>query len=376
MNLNNIIQTEFKLSKDVTYLNHAAVSPWPESTSQAVIQFAKQNTVFGATHYPDWLKVEDRLRQNLAILINAKSPDDIALVKNTSEALSMVAYGIDWQPGDCIVTSDEEFPSNRIVWESLQDKGVSLKQVALSKDPEDDLIAALDTKTRLLAISSTQYSSGINLDLEKLGKICKQKNILFCVDAIQTIGALQFDAQKIHADFVMADGHKWMLAPEGLAVFYCAEKTRSSLKLNEYGWHMTQDLYNFSNKSWQVAESARRFECGSPNMLGAHGLDASIQLLLNIGMDKIESLLLDNSRYLFTLLNNIPDIEVITPQVDGKYAGIINFRHKSKDNDALFEMLWNNKIICAKRGEGIRYSAHFYTSKELLSNAVDTIKGF
>jgi len=373
MSLNNLIKAEFNLTDKITYLNHAAVSPWPTCTSKAITDFANQNNLYGATYYPDWNKVEQSLRENLAALINAPSSDDIALVKNTSEALSMVAYGIDWKSGDNIVISDQEFPSNRIVWESLADKGVTLTQVNLKNNPEDTLIAACTTQTRLIAISSTQYSSGINLDLVKLGAACNKNNILFCVDAIQTIGALQFDVQKIQADFVMADGHKWMLAPEGLALFYCNEQVRSKIKLYEFGWHMTEDMYNFSSKKWKAADSARRFECGSPNMLGIHGLDASVSLLLEIGMDKVESLLLENTEYLFTLLSKNKNLEIITPQSSGRYAGIVTFKHCSKEIGELFDEVWSKNIICAQRGGGIRYSPHFYTSKDLMKKAVDAL---
>ncbi len=373
MDIDSLIQTEFNLSGEITYLNHAAVSPWPLSTTKAVNKFAVENNTYGATYYPEWTEVENRLRSNLALLINAASADDIALVKNTSEALSMVAYGLPWQANDNIVTSDEEFPSNRIVWESLKNKKVELKQVSLKNNPEDALIAACDSKTKLLAISSTQYSTGITLDLVKLGNACRQRNILFCVDAIQTIGALQFDVQKIQADFVMADGHKWMLAPEGLALFYCNAEIRSEIKINEFGWHMTEDMYNFNATQWEIAESGRRFECGSPNMLGIHAMDASIALLLQINMNIIEQRLLDNTNYLFSLLNKNKAIEIITPQNKGQYAGIVSFKHKKIPSSELFSHLCSNKIICAQRGDGIRFSAHFYTSKEKIKNAVNLL---
>ncbi len=373
MNINSLIQTEFKLSDKISYLNHAAVSPWPASTTKAITDFALENNLYGATDYPKWNKVESSLRSNLALLINAPSPDDIALVKNTSEALSMVAYGLEWQPNDNVVISEEEFPSNRIVWESLADKQVKLKQVSLKHNPENSLIAACDENTKLLSISSTQYSSGITLDLVKLGQACKQSNILFCVDAIQTIGALQFDVQKIQADFVMADGHKWMLAPEGLALFYCHQKIRSKLKLNEFGWHMTEDMTNFNSTQWTIANSARRFECGSPNMLGIHGFNASIALLLEVGMYNVQQFLLENTDYLFSLLNKNNQIEIITPQNPGQYAGIVSFKHRKKQTSELFSHLWSNQIICAQRGEGIRFSPHFYNSKESIKRAADLL---
>lgn len=212
---------EFPLSKDLIYLNHAAVAPWPKRTSEAVKTFAEQNTRYGSHYYLDWLKKESTLRDQLKILLNAPSTEDIALVKNTSEAISFVAYGLSWNAGDNIVSSNEEFPSNRIPWESLNDQGVELRQADLSSSnsPEQALFSLVDANTRLITISSIQFASGLRLDLEKIGVFCKENNILFCIDAIQSLGAVEFDVQAYHADFVMADGHKWMFGPEGLVCF-------------------------------------------------------------------------------------------------------------------------------------------------------------
>ena len=151
---------EFALSSEILYLNHAAVAPWPRRTVDAVSRFAQENGTRGAAGYPDWMKTETRLRDRLAELINAKSPADIALAKNTSEALSIIAYGLDWEPGDNIVGIAQEFPSNQIVWESLSAQGVEYRQLDLyqSAVPEDDLIGLCDERTRLIAVSSVQYA--------------------------------------------------------------------------------------------------------------------------------------------------------------------------------------------------------------------------
>lgn len=259
---------------EMIHLNHAAVAPWPAVACDAVKQFADENAQLGSTHYPRWLKVEQQLRKGLASLINAPSADDIALVKNTSEALSFVAYGLDWEVSHNIVSSDQEFPSNRIVWESLEQHGVEFREADLSSavTPEDALFAKCDQNTRLITISSIQYASGLHMNLERIGEYCRDNGILFCVDAIQSLGAVQFDAQAIKADFVMADGHKWMLGPEGLGMFYCRAELREKLKLTQYGWHMVDPLGNYTVKNWKVAKTARRFECGSPNMIAIHAL--------------------------------------------------------------------------------------------------------
>ncbi len=363
---------EFQLDDTIIYLNHAAIAPWPQRSLKAVQAFAEDNATFGSTHYMQWLDVEARLREQLRELINAPSADDIALLKNTSEALSVVAFGLDWQPGDNIVSSNQEFPSNRVVWEALCRKGVSLRQADLSNEatPEEALFAQVDKHTRLIAVSSVQYASGLQLDLHCIGEFCRQRGILFCVDAIQSLGAMQFDAQAMHADFVMADGHKWMLGPEGLAVFYCRAELREKLKLHQYGWHMTDAFIDFERRDWQPADTARRFECGSPNMLGIHALEASLALLQLHGMGNIEGRVLSNTRLLIDAIDASPSLELLTDPTPGRYAGIVTFRHHSFDNGELFKTLTEHGIQCAQRGGGIRFSPHYYTPVKKILQAV------
>ena len=366
---------EFPHADYLVYLNHAGVGVWPKRTAETVKAFAQENVAEGPIHYDRWIRKETELREQLRRLINAPSKDDIALLKNTSEALSVVAYGIDWQAGDNIVSSTQEFPSNRIVWESLQDRGVEVRLADLDSgsSPEDSVMALVDQHTRLIAVSSVQYASGLRLDLKTLGEFCRAHDILFCVDAIQSIGATVFDAQAIQADFVAADGHKWMLGPEGVALFYCREELRGQLKLRQYGWHMVETAGDYNQASWQPARSARRFEAGSPNMLGVHALSASLSLLLEIGMGKVEQQLLERSAYIIERLSASDDFTLLSPTQAGRYAGIINCKHQTMDSALLVPELKKRHIYCAVRGGGVRLSPHFYTPMNKLERTVDTL---
>jgi cysteine desulfurase/selenocysteine lyase len=369
---------EFPLSDDLIYLNHAAVAPWPKRTGLAVIEFAEQNTRYGSRFYADWLNKEAELRTQLQILLNAPSADDIALVKNTSEALSFVACGLDWQAGDNIVSSNEEFPSNRLPWESLATRGVEFRQADLnsSDSPEDALFALVDGNTRLLTISSIQFASGLRMDLEKIGSFCNQHNILFCIDAIQSLGAVQFDVQAYQADFVMADGHKWMFGPEGLGVFYTTPAAREKLRLTQYGWHMMKDIHNYENKPWEIHPTARRFECGSPNMLGIHAFSASLSLLLDTGMKVVESLVMENANYLMREIDKNEQLILISRRQYRHKSGIVVFKHRVTPNAVLYKHLQKNGVVCALRGEGIRFSPHFYNTHEEIAKALDLIDAF
>jgi len=366
---------EFPLIEGLRYLNHAAVAPWPRRAALAVRAFAEQNMTVGARDYPLWLKTEQSLRERLKRLLNAPSTADIALLKNTSEALSMVAFGLDWKPGDQVVISDEELPSNRVVWEALQPQGVEVIQISLrGTDPEAALLAACSARTRLMSISAVQYASGLRLDLARLGEGCEKRGVLFCIDAIQQIGALPFDVQESRCAFAMADGHKWMLGPEGLAVFYCRRDMRQALKLHEFGWHMLEHAGDYERSAWEPARSARRFECGSPNMLGAMGLEASLSLLEEVGMDQVGAALEARVSHLSAELTAVPGARLLSPSDSARRAGIVTFAVDGWDNAELFERLKAEQIVCALRGGGVRLSPHFYTPPTIIEQTLAVIR--
>ncbi len=370
------IINEFSQDPSICYLNHAAMGPWPERTSRAVTKFAEENTRVGSKHYDRWLSVERQLRQGLATLINAGSIDDIGLVKNTSEGLSVIAYGLDWSAGDEILILDQEFPSNRIVWESLKSQGVVIKIISCNdgETPELALCRSSSPQTRLISVSSVQYASSARVGLDKLSQYCQQNNILLCVDAIQSAGALPIDIQSTPVDFLVADGHKWLLGPEGIALFYCAEKQRERLAIKQYGWHMVEALGDYDRTDWQIAKSARRFECGSPNMLGIHALNASVSLLLEAGMENVSSQVLGHTRYLISSLQSIPGMNILSEIREAHHGGIVTFAHPNIDSAQMYASLKKQEIMCANRGGGVRFSPHFYNSKPQLDYALEKVE--
>jgi len=372
---------EFPVNQQVCYLNHAAVAPWPASASKAVADFAQENSLLGATGYLNWLDKEKSLREQIAGIIGTEHLNSVALVKNTSEALSVVAYGLDWQKDDLILISDDEFPSNRIIWESLAQKfGVRVEQLNIPMDnPEVNFLDAISGKTfhqkpKLISVSAVQYASGIRLNLAKLGKACKDNDVLFCVDAIQAVGAMPFECDDWHIDFAMADGHKWMLGPEGLGFFFVRQQHIETLNLYQYGWHMVEHAGNYDLKDWTPAKDAKRFECGSPNILATHALEASLSLLNKVGLDKVQQAIEENHEHLRQKLVEL-GAEILSPTKDQQRAGIITFRIPGKDSTDLYKALMTNKVICANRGGGVRFSPHFHTTKQVMDTAIEKLKG-
>ncbi|MCG5549026.1 aminotransferase class V-fold PLP-dependent enzyme [Halorhodospira halochloris] len=360
---------QFPHDQDIIYLNHAGVGPWPKCASEAVQAFASECASRGAADYPNWITVETRLRQRLSRIMGVRHEEDIALIPNTSAGLSIIAFGLDWQPGDEVVINDQEFPSNRWVWQALEKRfGVKVKQVCLDSapTPEDALISALTAKTRILPVSSVQYGSGLRMDLERLGSACHERGIIFCVDAIQSLGALRFASD--YASCIVADGHKWMLGPEGLGAMYISPALRERLNLHQFGWHMVEHLGDFKRDNWQPAQSARRFEPGSPNLLGAHALEASLRLIEQTGIDEIERDVLANAQLNFEMAQQ-RDFELVTPTSTTRHAGIATFRIPDIDPEQLLAELRNGGVACAERCGGIRFSAHFYNTRQDLGQA-------
>jgi len=374
------MKSYFQLDKNIVHLNHAAVAPWPVLTRDAVIAFANQNASIGSQKYEQWMQTEQQLKQRLALLVNAESSDEIAILKNTSEGLSLIAQGLTFNSGDNIVIPAEEFPSNKVVWQALQTQGVETRLIAVQdiENPEQALIDAMDKNTRLLSCSSVQYARGLRLNLNLLGQACRSNNTLFCVDAIQSLGAMVFDAQACFADFVVADGHKWMCGPEGSALFYCRKEVQPQLQLRQYGWHMLKNAFDFSRQDTdiQIADNAQRFESGSPNMLGITALNASLGLLLDVGLENIQARVLANSRYLFEQLRKLSDINILTSDETDRFAGIVTFQKRAIDNVKLYELLQSKNVICAYRGDGIRFSPHFYTTSQDIDKALVMVRDF
>ena len=299
-----------------------------------------------------------------ARLMGAGSADDIALVKNTSEGLSLLAYGLTWQPGDRIVIARGEFPSNRIVWESLACYGVCVDSVELGCDePEEALLGAICERTRLLSISSVQYATGLRLDVSRIGRACRERGVLFCIDAIQHLGMLRFDVQQNMADVAVADGHKWLLGPEGLALMYVRPSLRNRLRLRQFGWHMVEHAGDFERRDWEPAHTARRFEPGSPNMLGIHALEASLSLFEEMGMDLVEDKVLHAARQLVAWIQSHADWELCSMDAEGRLSGIVSFRIRGADgrmHARLVNMALARGLVCACRAGAIRLSPHFY----------------
>ena len=366
----------FELNPNLVHLNHAGIAPWPRAAVKAITRFAYENAAWGSHHYDMWSQEEQELRELARWLLDAESKDEIAFLKNTSEGISTVAFGLDWKAGDNVVLAKEEFPSNRIPWEAVAERySVDIRwvDVTATDEPEQALLQQVDAQTRVLATSSVHYASGLKMDLPLLGGALDKTPTLFCVDAIQSLGAHRLSVRESRIDFLAADAHKWMLGPEGIALFWVRPDLYQQISLSQYGWHMVAQPGNYDASTWNVSPDARRFECGSLNMLGIYALRASLNLLREVGLTEIEDRIADRIQQIDQSLRAL-ECRVLTPRKPERRAGILTFCPPGQNIWKIYQHLMEHGILCAVRGGGIRFSPHFYTPTHALQSALETLQ--
>lgn len=351
---------EFPVTNELIYLNHAAVSPLSRRVASAMKGWADEVCQFGSLHYDRWMENYERLREAAAKLINA-SRSEIAIVKNTSEGISTVAQGLAWKPGDRVVAFQEEFPANYYPWARLEKRGVELTWLSIY-DPLDR-IAEAASRARLLSVSFVNYLSGYRVDLKSIGEACRQSGCFFFVDAIQGMGAFPIDVEACHIDALAADGHKWMLGPEGNGVLYIRRKWLDAIEPVEFGWSNTARYADYGLRDMALRPGAARYECGTLNTAGCFGLRAAIELLLEAGVENISSAVLALADQLAAGIRR-KGYEVMLERTAETSSGILAFRHPTTDCRLLVSELQRKRILAAPRQGWVRMSPHFYLNSE------------
>ena len=371
----NELRELFPVTRNLVYMNHAAVGPLSVRAYEAMRKFAEDQRDFGALHWKQWYAEYERLRVSAARLINA-APDEIAILKNTSEGLSFVAEGFRWHQGDNVVTTDLEFPSNYTPWKYLGRKGVECRVVE-SRDGgymPHDVEKLIDSNTRIVTVSSVAFHNGFVADLDAIGAICRRRNVLLCVDAIQSLGAVPIDVQRSNISFLASDGHKWLCGPEGAAIFYVRGSDRDKLDVLEYGWSNIERRGKFLNSSTELLPDSRRFEAGSLNTTGIHGLRAAIDLLLEIGTDYVAS---EVVRVTTTLAEALESIGYRLGGPKPIRSGIIGAIPPSVDSQTLLRLhrkLEEAGIVTAPREGMLRFSPHFYNDESDVEKVISVLR--
>lgn len=358
----------FPITERYIYLNHAAISPPPVTTIRAVEAQLKDVHENGSTNFRSWLAVKERTRELLAGLLGAR-PEQVALVRNTSDALSTVANGLDWRAGDNIVTFSREFPSNIYPWLRIRDAFGVEARMCEEREGRIDMVELenlIDRNTRVVAISHVQYASGFRTDLTRLGRVARQHDALFVVDAIQALGAIPTDVEAELVDVAAGASHKWLLGPEGVGYLYLSDRARERIQPTLVGWISVpdpEDYFNF-DQGWNRGTLA--WETGTGPTALIHGLKESLTLLTNQGVQNVVNYLEELTDYLCDRLKE-KNYAVVSSRVPGEKSQIVCIRHLGgKSPMALYAHLMSRNIVTAPRGGLLRISPHLYnTSQEV-----------
>ena len=364
--MNHKLRALFPITERAIYLNHAAVSPPPTSTTDAVNAQLKDVAQNGSLNYRSWVAVKEQARKRAAELIGAR-PNQIAFMRNTSDGLSTIANGLSWKPGDNLVTFQHEFPSNIYPWLRIRDVlGVEVRmcQERNGRVDLDGLIRLIDRKTRLVAISQVQYASGFRVDLERIGRTARTHDALLVVDAIQAMGVVPTNVDAELIDVAAAAGHKWLLSPEGVGLLYLSDRARERIEPTLVGWISVPDPEDYTNFEQGWNDGALAWETGTGPASLIHGLEASLRLLQETEVPRIAIHLEQLTDHLCQRLNHLK-YELVSSREPAEKSQIVCIRHNAGISPmALYVHLKERKIITAPRGDRLRISPHLYNTIE------------
>jgi selenocysteine lyase/cysteine desulfurase len=365
----------FPITKRYNYLNHAAVSPLPLPALQAVEAQLKDVHENGSVNFRDWLDVKEQARQLLAGLLGAR-PEQVAFMRNTSDALSTVANGLTWKKGDNIVTFSGEFPSNIYPWLRIRDVfGVELRMCKerAGRIDFDDLAKLIDQHTRVITISHVQFASGFRMDLERLGRVARRHDALLVVDVIQALGVLPIDVEAELIDVAAGAGHKWLMGPEGVGYLYLSDRARERIQPTLVGWisvPQPEDLQNFE-QGWKDGTLA--WETGTGPAALMYGLKASLELLTALGVAQTARHLKQLTDHLCEGLQSKP-YRVVSSRLPGEKSQIVCINPTGGTSAmALYAHLKKQNIITAPRGDRLRIAPHVYNTPEEIEALVEAL---
>jgi cysteine desulfurase/selenocysteine lyase len=359
------VRAEFPALAEWTYLNSATFGQLPRRATDAVNRHWEHRTEVACTDFLKWYDDADNLRGAIAKLINAAA-DDIAFVGNAAQALGIVAGGLDWRPGDNVVTLTDEFP-NYLYLPALVDRhGVEFRVV-----PWERFYDSIDRRTRLVALSEVNYASGFRPPLAEISRFLRQRGVLFFVDGTQSVGALRFDAGSIQPDVLAVHGYKWMCSPNGAGFMYVSAALRAKLPPAAVGWrshHTWRDVQNLHHGTPVLTQTAQKYEGGGLPFALLYAMEASIEMMFEIGPDVIEARVLDLARSARQRLRGLGAEAVETG------SHIVTAKFPDHDPAELARELKAHRVLVVARHGYLRVSPHFYNHEDDLSRLEEELR--
>lgn len=350
------VRAQFPALGHWTFLNTATFGQLPRSASQAVERHFAHRDELACADFLEWFDDMDRVRAKVARLIGSRA-DDIAFVPNASAGLAILLNGIEWKPGDEVVTLRGEFPNNPYAASALARVGVRLVEA----ENWDGFYSALSPRTRLALLSTANYASGFLPPLKEAAPVLRERGILLYVDGTQSIGALRFDVEEIQPDFLAVDGYKWLLCPNGAAFAYVPARVRKWLRPNVIGWRSDSGWRNVNQLNHgapDLPHQAERYEGGMIPFALLYAMEASVDLMLSLGVDTIERRVVDLARKTAALLRRRG------AEVEDNGSPIVAARFPSRDVSQLAAALQERRILVAARHGFLRVSPHLYNNED------------
>lgn len=365
------LDREFPVRKNFVYFNHAAVGPLPRRVAEAIHAHTDNVRDRGAADWKRWYAAIDATRAKAAALLGA-GHDEIAFLPNTSWGLNLVARSFPWKQGDNVVSDDMEFPSNACPWLALEKRGVECR-MARNREGRvtlEDIAGKVDSRTRVVAVSWVAFHNGFVFPIEEIGAFCRERGILFVLDAIQGLGALPMDVAKARVDVLAADGHKWLLGTEGGAIFYVSENARERVPPAFAGWWNARHRQSYLDYHVDLYSSARRYEPGTLPTANLAGLSATLDLLAEIGPDTIRERILETNAVLERGLA-ARGWTIASPRP--LRSGILAAVPPASSAGAMAKRLESRGVIVAPREGAVRFSPHVYNDLAEVSRILEAV---
>ncbi|MBN9122379.1 MAG: aminotransferase class V-fold PLP-dependent enzyme [Planctomycetes bacterium] len=355
---------QFPVTASWAFFDHAAVAPLPAPAVAALAEYAASLAAHGVTAVRQWVARLDRVRALAAQLIHAPDANDVYFVPNTTHGIGVVAEGFPWEPGDNVVLAAEEYPANQYPWMNLAHRGVGVRAVPSrgNRVSIDDLRGAMDARTRVLTVSAVEFASGFRNDLDRLGELCRERGIFFFVDAIQSLGVFPLDVQKTPIDALAADGHKWLLGPEGAGIGYVRREWVERLHPIGVGAFSVVNPLAFTTIDFTLKPHAGRWEGGAYNVPGLTALGASLELLLNAGIDNVRRRVIELTDYLCDGAMS-RGWKVFSSRVECEKSGIVSLIHPTLPADEVTKRCKAAGVAVNSRAGRVRVSPHAYNTE-------------
>lgn len=355
------------------YFNHASVGALPVPVVERINKHLAVRSEGEISNFETMMHYSASGKEKIARLLNAK-PERVSWCENVSHAISILAQGLEWKPGDRIILNDIEFPSNVYPFMVLKEQGVEIDFAKSHNGIVDieDIEKLITPRTKLISISMVQFVSGYRADVGAIGALCKSKGIIYCVDIIQAAGNVRIDVEKMHADFVAGGTHKWLLGMQGLGYFYLTEELQSKIKMKIVGWTSVVDAWNMFDYNLTYLESADRYQTGTYNDIGMAAIDASLDIFFGYGMENVEKKVLSNTKYFMNRLNDAGLGTLLSKDLKEKHlSGIVTAIIDNPKRN--FLLLEKDSLKCSLREGYIRFAPHFYNTREDIDRAMEKI---